>query len=343
MKAIKASLKGLKPYQPNQQSYRIKLDANESKNYLFSSGIDLKQLQVNMYPDSNSTELRIALGQFVGINPERIIAGNGSSEMIELVLKTYVDKGDAVLSFEPSFSMYSIYTKIHNGNYIAVHTDDTFKQDIDQMIEASKTYDPKIIFVCSPNNPTGRLIPNADILRLVQQTEAMVCVDEAYIEFTNVQPSLIDQVDKYPNLIVLRTLSKAFGLAGIRLGFLVSNSTVVETLNRVKSPYNLNVLTQQVGILALSQTHLMRAYTSKIMSERTNVFNQLSKLNLTVYQSEANFIFFKSTDPQLFNKLLKKSILIRAFTGPLENYYRVSIGDRLENEKFIEALKEILI
>ncbi|MFU8792637.1 MAG: histidinol-phosphate transaminase [Acholeplasmataceae bacterium] len=342
MKDIKVSLKGLKPYRPNKQSYLIKLDANESKNYLFESGIQLSMSEINLYPDTDSVFLRARIGAYISTRPELIIAGNGSSEMIELVLKTYVDKGDVVLSFEPSFSMYGIYTKIHNGTYIPVQTDDTFKLDIDQMIAAAKTYDPKIIFICSPNNPTGQMISNQDIKKLLDATEALVCVDEAYLEFTRKQSSMIDQVEAYDNLVVLRTMSKAFGLAGIRLGYLISNQNVVDTLNRVKSPYNLNTLTQHIGTIALSQPDKVMAYITEIITQRAFVEDALKSLKITYYPSEANFVFFKSEVIDLFDQLLKKGILVRAFSGTLQNYYRVTIGNKEENEQFIDALKEII-
>ena len=342
MKDIKASLKGLKPYRPNKQSYQVKLDANESKNYLFESGIHLSMPNIHLYPDTDSVLLRERMGAYAHVRPELIIAGNGSSEMIELVLKTYIDKGDVVLSFEPSFSMYHIYTKIHNGTYIPVQADHTFKLDINQMIAAAKTYDPKIIFICSPNNPTGQIISNQDIQKLLDATDALVCVDEAYIEFSRKQTSMISQVESYANLVILRTMSKSFGLAGIRLGYLVSNQKIVDTLNRVKSPYNLNVLTQYVGGLALSQGDKVSAYTNEIINQRFVVEEALKKLKVELYPSEANFVFFKSTDEALFEKLLEKGILVRAFSGILKNYYRVTIGDEKENEQFLNALKEVL-
>lgn len=342
MRNVKRALSNFKPYQPNQETYTVKLDANESKQFLRYDDLRLDELSMNLYPDTSSTLLRQAIGKFLNMNPKRIIAGNGSSEMIELILKTYVDKDDIVLSFEPSFSMYKIYTTIHNGTYIPISSNHDFSCDIDMMIQKAFELKPTLIFICSPNNPTGQLIKQKDIISLVESTDALVCLDEAYIEFTDEQKSLVDLVDAYDNFIVIRTMSKAYGLAGIRLGYLVSNEQIVSSLNSVKSPYNLNQLTQHVGVYALSKVEEMIAYTRQIIKERARVEDALKRLNIILYPSQANFVFFYSYEKELYRKLLDKGILVRAFDGELTSYYRVTIGEPFENQAFIDALKEIL-
>jgi len=342
MKTIRNTLKNLKAYKPQAEQASIKLDANESKNYLMSDAVSFGDLSLNLYPDTNAKLLRSKLSFYANVPPSQIIVGNGSSEMIELMLKTFVETGDVVLSFEPSFSMYAIYTTIYNGKYQGVQTNADFNLDIDEMITYAKKYNPKLIFICSPNNPTGQIIPQADIIKLIKSTDALICLDEAYIEFSKQSKSMMSMVDQFENLMVIRTFSKAFGLAGIRLGYLVSNQNIVNELYKVKSPYNLNAVSQSLGIYALSKIDAVNSYIESIIKERLLVEKALSKLNLKVYPSEANFIFFQSLEPNLYNKLIEKDIRIRAFSDNLKNYYRVTVGSPNENKQFIEAMEEII-
>ena len=342
MKTIRDSLKDLKPYKPQSEQTTIKLDANESKNYLIDDTLTFNDLSLNLYPDSNANVLRSKLSAYINVAESQILVGNGSSEMIELILKTFIESDNVVLGFDPSFSMYAIYTKIYNGRYIGVPSKTDFKLDIDDMIDYAKTYQPKLIFLCSPNNPTGQIIPQTDIVKLIKSTDALICLDEAYIEFSENADSMMSMVDEFDNLMVIRTFSKAFGLAGIRLGYLVSNQNIVNELYKVKSPYNLNAVTQNLGIYALSQIEKVNNYTKNIIEQRFFVEKALAKLNLKVYSSEANFIFFQSLEPNLYNKLIDKDIRIRAFSDNLKNYYRVTIGSPDENKQFIKAMKEII-
>lgn len=342
MKTIRNALKDLKPYQPQAEQASIKLDANESKNYLINDTFKLNDLSLNLYPDSNANLLRTKLSAYTNVPTSQIVVGNGSSEMIELILKTFIESGDNVLSFEPSFSMYTIYTSIYNGNYIGVPSKANFKLDIDDMIAYANKYNPKLIFICSPNNPTGQMIPQTDIIKLIKSTDALICLDEAYIEFSEQSSSMMSMVNQFDNLMVIRTFSKAFGLAGIRLGYLVSNQNLVNELYKVKSPYNLNTMTQSLGVYALSKIDQVIKYTKSIIKERLIVEKALSTLNLKVYPSEANFIFFQSLEPDLYKKLIDKDIRIRSFSDNLKNYFRVTIGSPNENKQFIEAMKEII-
>ncbi len=342
MKSIRNNLKDLKPYKPQSEQTTIKLDANESKNYLMSDTFTLNDLSLNLYPDSNAYLLRTKLSAYTNVDTSQIVVGNGSSEMIELMLKTYIETGDVVLSFEPSFSMYAIYATIYNGSYIGVPSKADFKLDIDDMIDYANKYNPKLIFLCSPNNPTGQIIPQGDIIKLTNSTNALICLDEAYIEFSEQSISMMSMVNQFDNLIVIRTFSKAFGLAGIRLGYLVSNLNIVSELYKVKSPYNLNAVSQSLGIYALSKIDKVNSYTDAVKKERFIVQKALSKLKLKVYPSEGNFIFFESFEPHLYKKLIDKDIRIRAFSENLKNYYRVTIGSLDENKQFIEAMKEII-
>ncbi|MDO9629832.1 MAG: histidinol-phosphate transaminase [Acholeplasmataceae bacterium] len=338
----KESIALLKGYKTNEAQFEIRLDANESKNFLFPEGISNLDIEINLYPDNQATALRTEIGKYIGVNPEMIIEGNGSSELLELLVKTYVDKNEVILSFEPSFSMYPIYSQIYSTSYIAVPSNKDFSLNLDLMIEYAKKYNPKLIFICTPNNPTGYLIPKEEIIKLLNQTNALVAVDEAYMEFTNGLSSMIDQIQEYPNLVVLRTMSKAFGLAGIRLGYLLGNQNIIETLNKVKSPYHLNSLSQSVGVLALKKVDLVKENVLTIQKRRQLLELELSNLGFTIYPSSGNFLFIQSAIQNFDKLLMNKGILIRGFLGDLKSYYRITVGTKEENEILVKRIEEII-
>lgn len=345
MDLTRNNIKNLKEYKTNNTAYRIKLDANEGKNILFeninSEGIRFTEdFNINLYPDSDSSLLRTKIGKYLNISPDNIVAGNGSSEMIELIMKTYIDKGDIILSFVPTFSMYSIFSEIYSARFVGVESNEDFSANIDILITKAKEINPKVIFLCNPNNPTGYLIDKREIKKLLDNVNCIVVVDEAYMEFA--KGSMVEEISQYKNLIVLRTLSKALGLAAIRLGYMISYKDIINIINKVKSPYNLNAISQYIGIMALKNKDKIQKYVEEVKIERDYLYEELNQLYLKVYQSDANFIFFKSDVDRLDKALEKEGILIRSFSGDLEGYYRVTVGSRWENEEFIKSLKGIL-
>jgi len=341
MDLFKSSIKNLKGYEPYTPSCHIKLDANEGKNMIFQEGLVIdRDLLVNFYPDNDAASLRREIGKYIGEDPSKIIAGNGSSEMIELILKTFVDKNEMVLSFIPTFSMYKIYSQIYSAKFIGFQSRKDFGLDVDAFINKIKEVNPKVIILCNPNNPTGYLLDKGSIKKILDNTQALVVVDEAYMEFA--EGTMINEISNYHNLVVLRTLSKAFGLAGIRLGYMVSNEAIINVVTKVKSPYNLNSLTQYIGINALEQRDKVIAYIENVKWEREKLYLSMKEIGVNVYKSYGNFLFFNSPIAKLQDKLMIKGILIRSFSGKLKDYYRVSIGDEEENSMFIEMLKEII-
>ncbi len=236
--------------------------------------------------------------------------------------------------------MYHIFSQIYSAKFIGINSNENFVQDVDVLIEEAKNIKPKIIFICNPNNPTGYLMNKYEIKKLLNNTDSLVVVDEAYIEFA--QGSMVEYISQYENLIVLRTLSKAFGLAAIRVGYMVSDKHIINIINKVKSPYNLNSISQYVGVKALREKEKMFQYVEEVKKERKYLYNKLKKFPIEVYPSNGNFIFFKSEVSKLDEKLNEKGILIRSFSKDLENHYRVTVGNRWENEEFIKSLKEIL-
>lgn len=351
MNWVRDDIRDLKEYKENNSPYKIKLDANEGENLFFNDveDIDLDVLkEINRYPDSSAEKLREKIGAYIGVNPDNIVAGNGSSEMIELIMKTFIEEGDKVLSFVPSFAMYGIFSKIYSAEFIGIEGKredvstprDDFSVDIDILIEKAKEISPKLILVCNPNNPTGDLISKDDIKKLLENTDSLVVVDEAYIEFAD--ESMIDEIGNYENLIVLRTLSKAVGLAGIRLGYMISNTEIINWVNKVKAPYSLNSLTQAFGIMAIDKSDLIEEYIKREKREREKMYRELKELELKVYPSSTNFVLFYSEIDDLNLKTQNDGILIREFGGDLKGYYRVTVGSEDENIEFIKSLKEIL-
>ncbi len=345
MDLIRNNIKSLEEYKPNSMPYRIKLDANEEKNILFqdinSKGIRFsKEFDINLYPDSDASLLRTEIGRYLNINPDNIVAGNGSSEMIELVMKTFIDKDDIILSFIPTFSMYSIFSKIYSAKFVGVESNEDFSADMDVLISIAKEIKPKVIFLCNPNNPIGYLTDKNEIKKLLDNVYSIVVVDEAYMEFAS--NSMVEEICRYKNLIVLRTLSKAFGLAAIRLGYMAACEDIINVIKKVKSPYNLNTISQYIGIEALKNKDKMLKYVEEVKIERGYLYDELIQLPLKVYKSHANFIFFQSNVVGINKKLEKEGILIRSFSEDLEGFYRVTVGNRWENEEFLKYLKEIL-
>lgn len=342
---MKNSIKNLTAYKTCNLPFTIKLDANEGKNILLENIIKegLKfngSFNLNYYPDNEAHLLKNEISKYVNIPSENIIVGNGSSEMIELVIKAFVDKDEIILSPIPSFSMYSIFSQIYSATFIGLPCSEDFSIDMDKIIQKAIEINPKVIFICNPNNPTGFLLNTNDIEKLILNTNAIIVIDEAYMEFA--EGSMIEKIFKYKRLIVLRTLSKALGLAGIRLGYMVANRDILEIINRVKSPYNLNSITQYIGVQALKNKNKIFNYIKEVKDEREFLYSQLKNLGIKVYPSSGNFIFFNSDIENLYEKLVAKGILIRKFNEDLKGYYRVSVGNKTENKIFIENLKEVI-
>ncbi len=342
MIAPKPSVSTLKPYVPDEHQCAIKLDANEAKPFLFPQGLQFADMPLHRYPDPGTDALKKSIAAQYGVNPGNIMTGNGSSALIELVIKTFVAPGEVVISFKPSFAMFGIYSRIHGADFSEVDSEADFSFDLDKMITAVRSKRAKLVILCSPNNPTGYLIPKAELVRFLQSVDALVLVDEAYMEFADQGETLIHEIGTYTNLIVTRTFSKAFGLAGIRLGYLFANPSLVDMLGRVQEPYHLNTITQVIGCMAMSRMAEVKTYTASVRRLRQEVMVRLRDLGIKTYPSSGNFIWFETEQKDLYQKLIAKDILIRAFGGQDTCYFRVTIGDEQENNAFINALKEIL-
>lgn len=338
----KQSVKELQPYVVNPVVCSVKLDANEGNKDLFKDLIkDIgDDFYLNLYPDDNYTQLKEAIVNYIGCKIENISVGNGSSELLDLCVKTFVDTNELILSLDPTFSMYSIYAKIVNSRYIGAGEGNDFTINVDDVIKSIEENDPKLTIICNPNNPTGTTIKRDDVLRIVKSTDNVVIVDEAYMEFSN--ESVVDEIENYDNLIVVKTMSKAFSMAGIRTGYLIANEELVKTIEKVRPPYNLNSISALLATKALKQKDKMLSYVENLKVEREKIYEKLIDMGVKAYKSGANFVFFSSPIDNLAEKLIDNDVLIRKFGGKLDNYYRVTVGSKEENEAFLNAMKNIV-
>lgn len=343
MNREKESIRSLEPYVTNPTVCSVKLDANEGDKDLY---LDLlkklgeSDITLNYYPDDSYSELKKEINNYIGYEPKNITVGNGSSELLDLCVKTFVDKDETILSLDPTFSMYSIYAQVFSAKYIGAKAEEDFKLNVDSIIKDIKENNPKLIILCNPNNPTGSVLTKEEVRKIVKSTDALIALDEAYMEFGD--ESLIDEVMDYDNLLIVKTVSKAFSLAGIRMGYIVANEDIITSIEKVRAPYNLNSLSTYITTEALRQKERMFDYVKNIKEEREKIYKALVDLGVKAYPSGANFVFFKSDIDNLQKKLVDKDVLIRKFSGKLDGYYRVSVGTKEQNEKFLEAFKEVM-
>lgn len=327
-KYLREEVKKLIAYEVIDKNYKLKLDANEGVEWIEG---------LNRYPNDKSDKLREKLGERLEKDPDEIILGNGSSELIELVMKAYLEAGEVVTSFSPCFSMYEIFTIIHKGKYESYPLDEMRALNVEGFINFVKEKKAKIVIISNPNNPTGTLLPKEDIRKIVRSVDAMVILDEAYIEFSDSQ--LEEDTDEFENLIVLRTFSKAMALAGIRLGYMISNKKTIGYINRIRSPYNVNILTQEMGLKALEDQEICKGNIERVKAEREKMKKFLEENDIYPLDSQANFLFFPAGE-EIYKALEAEEILIRKFGGELEGYYRLTIGTPEENDLVRKTIEE---
>jgi len=345
-KFFREDLKTFKPYETEKNTCNIKLDANESflnfpkelKKELLDS---IEKTLFNRYPDPSSEEICRLYGKYAGTNFKNIIAGNGSDELIQIIINAFIGYKDKVMTLSPDFSMYEIYTKLAGGIHIEFELDNNFKLDTTAFIEKANIENVKLVFISNPNNPTGGVIPEKDLLNIIENINSIVVIDEAYYEFYG--KTLIDKIDTYENLIILRTCSKALGLAALRLGFLITNEILLSEIKKAKPPFNVNSITQSVAAVILRNPDFIKNNINIILKERDYLYNALRKIKgIKIYDTSANFILVEGNcTHDLKEKALNASISIKSFGSPrLKNCLRITVGSRKENEAFINSICE---
>lgn len=343
---VKKNIRNFTPYVVDKEPVNIILNANESPYNLFQSLKEpfmkrLEDTNLNRYPNTDSDDLREILGKYLGVQKENILCGNGSDEIIQIIINTFVNKEDAVIIPIPTFSMYGNFTSIVGGKVIEVPSNEDFQINVEEIIAQANENAAKLIFLCNPNNPTGTFIPRESILRIVEETPSMIILDEAYGDFC--KEKNLDIIEN-PRVIVLRTFSKAFSLAGARLGYGIAHKDTMNILYRVKSPYNLNIFSQLIGEVILENIELVETTIDKIIQERDRVFQELKGIDtIKVYPSNTNFILIKSKKAQdIATRCKQEGIAIRDYNGPLlKDYIRLSIGTPQENNKVLDVIKGV--
>jgi histidinol-phosphate aminotransferase len=336
---VRPNVKALAPYSCARDEYKGKkgifLDANENP---FG--------KLNRYPDPYQVELKSAVSNLKGVPKENIFLGNGSDEIIDLTFRIFCNPGiDKALTFTPTYGMYQVSAAINDVELIKVPLNEKFNikfSDVQPLLEDKNL---KLILVCSPNNPTGNKMRRSVLEKLISGFRGIVLLDEAYIDFTD-EPSFAGYLKKYPNLIVMQTFSKAWGMASVRVGMAFASATIIQYFNKMKPPYNISTLNQETVLKKMCGREVTGIEVKKIVAERKRLSVELKKIPviLNVYRSDANFILVKTINAcKIYNFLVDSGIIIRNRSSVIENCIRITIGTRNENNELLKALKKIRI
>ena len=338
---VRDNIKQLKPYSSARSEYRgnadVFLDANENS---YGSPLDEN---FNRYPDPLQWKLKQEISKIKGVLPQNIFIGNGSDEVIDIAFRIFCEPGiDNVIICPPTYGMYKVCANINAVDAREVLLTKDFQLDVQGILSAIDQ-NSKLLFICSPNNPTGNNFNRNDIELLLNNFQGIVVIDEAYVNFSKQKPFL-QELTKFKNLIIMHTLSKAWGLAGLRLGLGFASELIIDLFNKVKPPYNINGSSQLLGIKALERIGEVNSNIKTTVEQRNLLERELKQFDFVkiIYPSDANFILVKVTDAdKLYQYLLMNRIIVRNRSNePLcENCIRITIGTEIENEKLLNALK----
>jgi histidinol-phosphate aminotransferase len=340
-KLVRENIKQLVPYSSARHEFEgeasVYLDANEN-----SHGSPLPAA-FNRYPDPLQWQLKFAIAKIKGVPAENIFLGNGSDEVIDLAYRIFCNPGkDNVIVCPPTYGMYEVSANINDVEIRKARLTEDFQLNLESIMSLTDA-NTKLLFICSPNNPTGNSMHRPDVEWLLNNFPGIVLIDEAYINFSR-QKTFIQELTEYPNLIVMQTLSKAWGLAALRLGMCFASLDMIDLFNKVKPPYNVNKASQQLGLEALQQPELVNAWIKETVSERIMLAEQLKQFKFVqqVYESDANFLLVKVQDAAaLYGFLAAKGIVVRNRSkDPLcSNCLRITVGTRAENGVLLEAMR----
>lgn len=336
---IRTHIKNLEPYSSARDEY----ENNNEKVVLLDANENPVETEVNRYPDPYQNQLKKVISKVKNVPIEQLVLGNGSDELIDLILTAFVEPGDdEVVLLPPTYGMYKVRAQILGAKIIEIPLTTEFQLPVDEILkQISKT--PKLLFICSPNNPTGNAIKAKDIVLMLEKFPGIVVVDEAYIDFS-AQDSLIENLGKFENLIVLQTFSKAYGMAGIRLGMAFASSKIVKVLNKIKSPYNISTLTQNYALKALNNNFKLN--TASLNRLKQKLIPELLALSMVqkIYPSETNFLLIEvDVASKRYHQLRSLGIIVRdrSNLSGCSNCLRISVGSEEENKKLIKALKTL--
>ena len=337
-KYVRPNIRQLKPYSSAREEYKGKeavfLDANENP----------YNAPYNRYPDPLQTKLKEKISELKNISSDQLFLGNGSDEAIDLLIRIFCSPGkDSIIIADPTYGMYKVCADINNINVLEISLTKDFQPDATAILEKTDE-NSKIIMLCSPNNPTGNSFDKNKVLKILDEFNGIVVIDEAYIDFSK-NNSYINVLDQYNNLVVLQTFSKAWGMAGIRLGMAIASPDIINYLNKIKYPYNVNRITQEIALKAISNKHKKDKWVSDILAQREYLANKLSTMAFVkkIYPTDANFFLVKVDQPKnIYNYLVNKKIIVRdrSNVNLCEGCLRFTVGTPKENKTLINALNK---
>lgn len=336
---VRPNVWAMKPYSSARDEFQgeasVYLDANENP----------YNRPYNRYPDPMQWELKEKIAKLKGVKRESIFLGNGSDEAIDLVIRAFCEPAmDNIVGIDPSYGMYEVAANVNNVPFRKVRLDDRFDLDTASLLKAAND-DTKVIFLCSPNNPTGNNLSRDHLYQVLDMFQGIVVIDEAYIDFS-AAPSFLGELEKFPNLVVLQTMSKAWGAAGIRLGMAFASPEIIAVLNKIKYPYNVNLLTQEYALSRLKDARNKEIQVEIIIHERERLQEELLKIGCVrkIYPSDANFLLVEVTDANvIYERLVRKGIIVRNRTNVTlcNGCLRITVGTVEENKALLNVLKEM--
>jgi len=352
MKYYRDSLKKLKPYDPHEVPYKVKLNANENPYGLPEEIVEeilrkAENLEYSRYPNANSVKLSETVSSFWGLTRDNIVIGNGSDELIDYLIKAFSEKGRRVITTAPSFAMYKIYSIVNGSNFVQIPlSQSNFSLNEDKILEEAKKENSSIVFIAYPNAPTGNYFAEDKIIKIIEESGCLVVVDEAYYEFG--KKTFVPLISQYDNLVILRTFSKAYCIASLRMGYLLSNPEIINEIRKVKSPFNVNSFSQLAAQVVFENKEVLKDNIEKIIIEREKLTDRINELSpFKTYPSQTNFVLVevgsKGDTDLVYNNLLKQGILVQTVSDPIFStpryFLRITVGNEEENGILLDGLK----
>ncbi|KMP11976.1 histidinol-phosphate aminotransferase [Candidatus Nitromaritima sp. SCGC AAA799-C22] len=345
---VRGKVRSLNPYHVDNINCAIQLHANENpfsppEELLNAFAESLEKFQLNRYPDPNSQTLKNSIADRLKVKIENLVIGNGSDELILLLLQVFCNEGDSVIFPDPTFAMYGIISQGLGIKPVSLPLNDQWDFDAEKLLKTASDNESRIVFLSYPNNPTGNCFSESQVRQVVERFEGIVVVDEAYYDFS--RKSFVGEIGQHNNLAVLRSLSK-IGLAGLRVGFGVADRVIIDQINKVRLPYNSNTVSQTWAEHLLTHFDPVQKQIDTILDERGRLMQELEKIgSITVYPSDSNFILFRTEQPagEIFQHLMDNGILVRNLSSHprLANCLRVTVGTREENDRFLSHAQSL--
>lgn len=340
---IRPTINALKPY----SSARDEFDSNDGKAILLDANESPFYNGLNRYPDPHQRVLKQKLSELKNIPTDRILLGNGSDEVLDLLFRAFCEPNlSSIITLTPTYGMYDVLASINAIENIEVPLSENFNPEVATILKAIKP-STRLLFICSPNNPTGNTFSDESIEQLLNQFSGLVIIDEAYIDFSD-KTSWLERLEQFPNLVITQTMSKAWGLAGIRLGFCFSSPEVISVLKKIKPPYNVNELTQQRALKQLNNADVVSVEINTVKQNKAKLINDLNSFSMVemIAPSDTNFLLVRFLEPhKVYHHLRNNGIIIRnrSTLKGCENCLRITVGTEKENEKLLNSLKTLVV